>query len=130
MSYADSKRPIPCDMRRSSSATLYFCFIDAGASGSRQVPRGFGTKQPPLQSAAEDAVRGCPSSVLAVFFCDFPLCMFTCSAIVVRLHPVMHAVTGLVTTIIMFEPLVADEEHPKDWYSVHRMLDWWQGQEG
>ena len=62
--------------------------------------------------------------------CDFPLCLCTYSAAVVRLHAVMHAVTAVVTTVIIFPPLIANEGHPKDWYSFHRMLDWWQRQEG
>ena len=113
----------------SISAALYFCFIDASASSYRHVPGGFGTKQPPLHSAVEDAVRGCPSSVSGVVFCDFSLCVCTCSVVVVRLHPVTHTVAGLVTTVFTFQPRIADEEHSKDWYWVHRMLGWWQGQE-
>ena len=38
-------------------AAFYFGFINASASGSRQVPGGFGPKQPPLNSAVEDDVR-------------------------------------------------------------------------
>ena len=52
-------------------AAFYFGFIDASASGSRQVPGKFGTKQPPLHSTVEDVVRRCPNSVSGVVFCDF-----------------------------------------------------------
>ena len=64
------------------------------------------------------------------FSANFSLCLCTCSAAVVPLHAVTYAVTGLVTTAIMFPPLIADEGHPNDWYSFHRMLEWWQRQEG
>ena len=113
-----------CPVTSSFFATFSFGFIDASASGSRQVPRRCGTKQPPLHSIVEDVVRRCPSSVSGVAFCDLSLCLCTRSAAVVRLHAVTHAVTGPVATVIIFAPLIADEGHPKGWYSVHRMLDW------
>ena len=40
----------------SISAAFYFGFVEASASGSRQDPGGFGTKQPPLHSTVEDDV--------------------------------------------------------------------------
>ena len=114
----------------SISIAFYFGFIDDSASGSRQVRGGFGPNQPPLHSAVEDAVRRCPGIASGVVFCDFSLWLCTCSAAVVRLNAVTHAVTGLVTTVIMFPPLIADEGHQEVWNPFHRMLDCWQRQEG
>ena len=65
-----------------------------------------------------------------MIFCNFSLCMCTFSAVVVRLHAGTHAVAGLLTTVIMFPPLIADEEHLKVSYSVQGMLEWGQRQEG
>ena len=58
-------------------------------------------------------------------FCDFSLCLCTCSAAVVRLHAVTHAVTGLVTTVIIFPPLIADDGHQEVRCPFHRMLNCW-----